>query len=326
MKKLLIYFSIALIATSCINDPGKKGNLNVIAIFATPIEESWDGVIHKALQKAEADGIIIYKYIDNVQPQQFEKELRNKAAQNYDIIFGDAFSAEDIVRRVARDYPDITFVFGSGLGPSSPNLSVFDNWIHEPAYLAGMIAGHITESNKIGVVGGFDIPEVNRLINAFKKGALEINPDVKVKITFIGAWFNPTAANQAAKVLISKGVDVIYAERDGVINACAEAKIPVFGNLLDQHKQSPDYVVTSILWNMEPTVNHVLKLVASNSFEPENYAGWSMMAKGGASLAPFNNWETKLDEEIKSKVSNRTEAIISGRFRVPIDESKPISD
>lgn len=315
-----------LLASGCVNRPGKKSNLNVLAIFSAPVEESWDGVIHKALQKAEDEGCINYKYIDNVQSQQFENELRMHASRDYDVIFGDAFLAEDIVRRVARDYPDIKFVFGSGLGPSPPNLSVFDNWIHEPAYLAGMIAGHLTKSDSIGVVGGFDIPEVNRIINAFIIGALETNPDVKVKITFIGSWFNPTAANQVAKDLISEGVDVLYAERDGVISACTEANIPVFGNLLDQHKKSPDYVVTSVLWNMEPTVNYVLELIKSNNFKPENYAEWSMMAKGGAGLAPFYNWEIKLDKGIKEMVSNKTEAIISGRFIVLVDESKPISD
>jgi len=326
MKKQFIFLTIVLFAISCMNEPGKKSNLNVVAIYATPIEESWDGVIHKALQSAESEGLITYKSVDNVQSQQFEKELRTRAEENYDIIFGDAFAAEDIVRRVARDYPKIKFVFGSGLGPSSPNFSVFDNWIHEPAYLAGMIAGKLTKTNIIGVVGGFAIPEVNRLINAFKVGALDVNPNIKLKIVFIGAWFDPTAANQAAKVLISNGADVMFAERDGVINACAEAGIPVFGNLLDQHNKSPEYVVTSILWNMEPTINHVIKLVKSNSFVSENYTEWSMMAKGGARLAPYYNWETKLDISIKEMVSAKTEAIISGRFRVPIDETKPISN
>ena len=71
-----------------------------------------------------------------------EVVLREVADEQHpDIIFGDAFGNEEAVRRVAKDYPEIAFVFGSGLGPSQPNLSVFDNWIHEPAYLSGWLAG-----------------------------------------------------------------------------------------------------------------------------------------------------------------------------------------
>ena len=87
------------------------------------------------------------------------------------IIFGDSFGNEEAVRAVAADYPDIPFVFGSGGGPAEPNFSVFDNWIHEPAYLAGWLAGGLTKSNTIGVVAGYPVPEVNRITNAFIEGA-----------------------------------------------------------------------------------------------------------------------------------------------------------
>ena len=141
------------------------------AVYATPIEEPWDGCIHKALLKAEKVYGIKYVWSENVGYSDFEKVLRQYASQGYDIIFGDAFGSEDAVRRVAKDYPKIAFVFGSGEGPSNPNLSVFDDWIQEPAYLCGLIAGKITKTNVIGVVGGVPVPEVNRIINAYIYGA-----------------------------------------------------------------------------------------------------------------------------------------------------------
>ena len=106
---------------------------------------------------------------------------------------------------VAADYPDIAFVFGSGGGPAEPNFSVFDNWIHEPAYLAGMIAGGVTESNVLGVVGGYPVPEVNRIVNAFIAGAQETNEDVDVKVTFLNSWFDPAAAKEAALAQVGCG-------------------------------------------------------------------------------------------------------------------------
>ena len=120
--------------------------LLVFGAFATPIEEPWDGVIHSALLKAEEAGAIDYEYTDNIgYAGDMERVLGEVAEQKKpNVIFGDAFGNEEAVRRVAAMYPDIAFVFGSGLGPSEPNLSVFDNWIHEPAYLSGMLAGGLT--------------------------------------------------------------------------------------------------------------------------------------------------------------------------------------
>ena len=138
----------------------EAGPIKVFGAFATPIEEPWDGVIHSALLAAEADGLIEYEYSDDIgYAGDMERVLREVSDQQKpDIIFGDAFGNEEAVRRVGSDYPEIAFVFGSGLGPSEPNVSVFDNWIHEPAYLLGMLAGSLTETDTIGVVAGFPVP------------------------------------------------------------------------------------------------------------------------------------------------------------------------
>ena len=144
---------------------------------------------------------------------------RSSEADQPDIIFGDSFGNEEAVRAVAADYPDIPFVFGSGGGPAEPNFSVFDNWIHEPAYLAGWLAGGLTKSNTIGVVAGYPVPEVNRITNAFIEGAQAKNPEVEVKVTFINSWFDPATAKEAALAQIGAGADVLYAERAGVIEA-----------------------------------------------------------------------------------------------------------
>ena len=133
--------------------------LKVVGAYATPIEEPWDGVIDTALKAAAAAGTIDYTFQDNIgYDGQMEPVLRSIAAENPDVIFGDAFGLRDAVVPVAADNPNIAFVFGSDLGPADPNLSVFDNWIHEPAYLAGMLAGGMTKSNIIGAVGAHAHP------------------------------------------------------------------------------------------------------------------------------------------------------------------------
>ncbi len=305
----------------------ESGPLKVFAAFATPIEEPWDGVIHAALEKAKEAGQIDYQWTDNIGYSGDMERILNEVAseQQPAIIFGDAFGNEEAVRRVAKDYPEIAFVFGSGLGPSEPNLSVFDNWIHEPAYLCGLIAGTLTKTGKVGVVGGYPVPEVNRIINAYIAGVKEANPDAEVLVTFINSWFDPAAAKEAALAQIDAGADILFAERFGVIEAAAENGLLAFGNMSDQNSLAPDTVITGPVWDMEPTVQYVIQQVESGAYTAQDLKDFSMMAKGGARLAPFHGFEEKLPADLLELVRQREEEIKSGLFRVPIDEEPPVS-
>lgn len=304
----------------------EAGPLNVFGAYATAIEEPWDGVIHSALNKAQEEGTIVYTWTDDIgYAGDMERILREVAEQNApDIIFGDAFGNEEAVRRVAADYPDIAFVFGSGGGPAEPNFSVFDNWIHEPAYLSGMLAGGLTKSNVVGVVGGFPVPEVNRIVNAFIAGAESVNPEVDVKTTFINSWFDPAAAKEAALAQIDAGADVLFAERFGVIEAAAENGLYSFGNMSDQSALAPESVVSGPVWNMVPTVGYIINQVAGGTYTAQDLKDFSMVAKGGATLAPLNEDVTGgIPAELVDMVKAKEQEIISGLFRVDIDEAQP---
>jgi basic membrane protein A and related proteins len=208
--------------------------------------------------------------------------MRQYAEQGNTFIVGESFAVEAAARKVAKDYPKVSFLMGSSGKPQAPNFSVFDNFIQEPAYLSGMVAGSMSKSNKIGMVGGFPIPEVNRLMHAFMAGAKETNPKVEFMVTFINSWFDPPKAKEAAFAMIDKGADVMYAERFGVSDAAKEKGKLAIGNVINTQSQYPDTVVSSALWNMEPTIDRALKLVKDGKFTPEDYGQYSMMKhKGG---------------------------------------------
>ena len=238
-----------------------------------------------------------------------------------DIIFGDAFGNEEAVRAVAADYPDIAFVFGSGGGPANPNFSVFDNWIHEPAYLAGMLAGGLTETDTIGIVGGVPVPEVNRITNAFIMGAQAVNPEVEAKVSFINSWFDPAAAKEAALAQIDAGADVLYAERFGVIEAAQEKGLIAVGNMSDQAELAPESVVTSVTWNMTPTAEYIIDQVGGGTYTAQDLKDFSMVGKGGAALAPINT--DLVSAELLETVNAKQAEIVSGLFRVDINEATP---
>jgi basic membrane protein A and related proteins len=297
--------------------------LKVFGAYATQIEEPWDGVIHTALNAEAEAGLIEYTFADDIgYSGDMELVLREVAElEAPDIIFGDAFGNEEAVRAVAVDYPDIAFVFGSGGGPADPNFSVFDNWIHEPAYLAGMLAGGLTESGIIGVVGGIPVPEVNRITNAFIQGAQAVKPDVETKVSFINSWFDPASAKEAALAQIDAGADVLYAERAGVIEAAVQKGLLAVGNMSDQSADGPDHVVTSVTWNMTPTVEYVIDQVAGGTYTAQDLKDFSMVAKGGAALAPIN--EALVPADLLETVRAKESEIVSGIFRVDINEATP---
>ncbi|HSM25984.1 MAG TPA: BMP family protein [Anaerolineaceae bacterium] len=293
--------------------------------YATAIEEPWDGVIHVALQKAESEGKIKYEYTDDIgYSGDMERILREVSeTKKPAAIFGDAFGNEEAVRRVALDYPEIAYVFGSGLGPSEPNVAVFDNWIHEPAYLCGLMAGGLSETGVIGVVGGHPVPEVNRITNAFIDGVKEVNPDATVLVTFINSWFDPAAAKEAALAQIDNGADVLFAERFGVIEAAVENGLYSFGNMSDQYELGPDSVVNSAVWNMTPTVDYIINQVNAGAFTAQDLKDFSMVGKGGAYLAPFHGMDAKLPADVLALVKQREQEIKDGLFRVNIAEEIP---
>lgn len=298
----------------------------VFAAFATQIEEPWDGVIHNALLAEEAAGQIIYKWSDDIgYSGDMEPTLRlGVEEQQPAIVFGDGFLNEAAVRLVASEYPEIAFAFGSEGGFVNPNFSVFDNWIHEPAYLAGMLAGGLTKSDVIGVVAAIPIAEVNRLANAFIFGAQSVNPDVKVLVSFINSFYDPTTAKEAAVAQMGQGADVLYAERAGVIEAANEAGVLSVGNMSDQQAIAPTSVITSVTWDMTPTVQYVIDQVRAGTYTAQDLKDFSMMAKGGAKLAPINTGVIGgVPQELLDAVSAKEAEILSGMFRVPIDESAP---
>ncbi len=324
-KKILL-FCLAAFFIGGVAMPLQAGGIKVAAVFETPIEEPWVNQIHVALLQAKKEMGIEYTWSESVKSADFARVMREYAENGYKLITGDSFGAERIARRVARDYPDVSFVFGSGIGPAEPNFGVFDNWIHEPAYLSGMIAGKMTKSNVLGVVAAMPIPEVNRLSNAFCNGAKEVNNKVRCKFSFIGSFFDPPKAKEAALAQIEAGADVLYAERFGVIEACAEKGALAISNMSDQASLGPNTVITGPVWDMWPTIKHVVTLVKAGVPTAQDFGGFSFMGKGGSYLAPYHKWDNKLPADVKSMVEKRKQEILDGTHRVDVDESTPHSD
>jgi basic membrane protein A and related proteins len=301
----------------------KAKPLKVAAIYTVPVEQQWVSRIHKALTAAKDRGDITYKWSENVANTDYERVMRQYSTEGMDLIVGESFAVERAARKVAADFPKTAYVMGSSFQPSKPNYSVFDNFIHEPSYLTGMVAGKATKSNVIGLVGGYAIPEVNRLMHAFMEGALSVNKDVKFLVSFINSWYDPPKAKEAAFAMIDKKADVLYAERFGVSDAAKERGVKAIGNVIDTAAQYPGVVLASALWHMEPTIDRVIKAVLAGSFEPLDYGAYSYMAHGGASLSPLD--PKLVPQDVIDMVKAKEKDILDGAFRVNVNDAEPKS-
>lgn len=320
--------ALAALASACLMAPGlaqAQAKPKVAGIYTVPFEQQWAGRLHTALKAAEARGDIEYKASENVSNADYERVMREYATAGNTLIVGEAFAVEAAARKVAKDFPKVSFLMGSSGKPAAPNFSVFDNYIQEPAYLSGMVAGGMTKSNKIGMVGGFPIPEVNRLMNAFMAGALEVNPKIEFSVSFINSWFDPPKAKEAAFAMIDKGADVLYAERFGVSDAAKEKGKLAIGNVINTQAQYPDTVVASAMWHFEPSADRAIKLVKEGKFTAEDYGQYSMMKYKGSSLAPLGTFEKKVPADIVAKMTAKEKAILEGKFTVKVDDNQPKS-
>ncbi|MCU0816701.1 MAG: BMP family ABC transporter substrate-binding protein [Cypionkella sp.] len=262
--------------------------LKVAGIYTVPVEQQWVSRIHKAAEAAVAAGEIEYTFTENVANTDYPRVMREYAEQGVKLIVGEIFGVEAEAREVAAEYPEVAFLMGSSFMPdaaANPNLAVFDNYIQDASYLTGIIAGSMTKTGNVGLVGGFPIPEVNRLMHAFMAGA----------------------------------------ERFGVADAAKERGVLAIGNVIDTQADYPETVVASALWHFEPTMNAAIAAVKAGNFAADNYGVYSYMKAGGCSLAPLGTFEGKVPAEAMALVAEREAAIRAGTFTVTVDDSEPKS-
>jgi len=288
-RHMLLASGAALASAGFVGRVRAAEPIKVAGIYTVPVEQQWVSRIHKAAEAARAAGTVAYTYTENVTNTDYPRVMREYAESGVQLIVGEIFGVETEAREVAAEYPNVAFLLGSSFMPDAAigNLSVFDNYIQDASYLSGIIAGSMTKSGMVGMIGGFPIPEVNRLMNAFMAGVRETRADAKFQISFIGSWFDPPKAKETAFAMIEGGADVLYAERFGVSDAAMEKGVLAIGNVIDTQADYPETVVASALWHFEPTFDAAVAAVAGGMFKADNYGVYSTMAKGGCSLAPL---------------------------------------
>ena len=306
--------------------------LRVAFIAPNPIDDPWYTSALDSLDRLEEEspyGLdISTEWFENIVYADGERVFRELASSGeYDMIIGHS-TYSDAVAAVKDGYPDIAFVFsGSGNEPTGGNGYWIDTFIHEPAYLTGVAAGLMTQTDKIGIVANFPFPNVNAPVNAYIAGAESVNPDVEWQVSFIESWWDPATAKVSAAAQISAGADVLYAVVFGVYEAAEEAgNVYAVGDLADAEALSPGVVITSTVAKWDQAIlevidawwdHHVNGVPMSAPMERIMF----FMPEGGGDIAPLN--EDLVPQDVREAVLEARDQIMSGELAVELDDSPP---
>jgi basic membrane lipoprotein Med (substrate-binding protein (PBP1-ABC) superfamily) len=289
-------------------------------VHASPVENAWNSRIHLAMQQAAESGLIEYEFSEGVAATDYPRAMREYAESGVQLVWGESYAVEREAREVAADYPETAFLMGSSGGPEGDNFGVFGTRNHEAAYLAGMLAGKMSESNVFGSVGGYPIPEVNLLINAFRMGVKEVNADATFLNGFIGAWFDPARAQEAAIAQIDSGADVLFGERIGTADGAQARGVKAIGSLIDYTPRYPETVFANAIWNYGPTIEAIVADVTAGTPVGKDYTEFSFMKYGGNELIYV---DSMVPADAVPAMEAKRAAIQAGEFEVPIDANEP---
>ncbi|MFT3812281.1 MAG: BMP family ABC transporter substrate-binding protein [Acidovorax sp.] len=249
----------------------------------------------KALEKEYGDKIVT-SFVESVpEGPDAERVIRDMASQGNKLIFGTTFGYQEQIQKVAPDFPDVKFEHATGY-KTAANVRTYDSRTYEGAYMAGVVAGAMTKTNTLGVVGSVPIPEVIRNINSFTLGAQSVNPKIKTKVVWVNEWFSPPKETEAATSLINGGADVLFQNTDSpaVLKTAQEKGKRAFGWDSDMTAYGPKAHLASAVINWGPYFIKATKDVMDGTWQP-GHAWWGV--KEGAidlvSLADDVPAETK---------------------------------
>ena len=231
--------------------------LKIVFVYVGPVGDGGWTFGHDAGRKAleeEFGDKIVTKYVENVpESAAAERVIRELATDGNKLIFGTTFGYMEPMLKVSADFKDVKFEHATGY-KTRENIRTYNSRTYEGAYMAGLIAGAMTQTNTLGVVASVAIPEVIRNINSFTLGAQSVNPKVKTRVVWVNEWFNLPKETEAATRLIKGGADILFQNTDSpAILKTAEAKGKrAFGWNSDMIAYGPKAHLASIVINWSP--------------------------------------------------------------------------
>ena len=260
-------------------------------------------------------------YAENIpETAQVKSVMEGMIQQGAKVIFATSFGYSDATKELAEQHPGIIFLHQGDL-ESTPNYGAYFGNIWQLEYAMGQAAGRSTETNELGFVAAFPIPQTLLNVNAFHLGALSVNPDVSTTFVLLGDWCDPAKQAAAAQTMLDAGVDVITQHQDctGTITTAAErAEIFVTGYHQDASPAAPNGWLSGAVWNWGPVYSELMTEIKNGTYKTNVFFGG--LEEGFVKLAPFG---ANVPEEIQQEVLATVEGLRDGSIQPFLG---PISD
>lgn len=233
--------------------------------------------------------------------------IENLVSEGCKLIFTTSYGYMESTAAAAEKYPDVKFCHCSGYTRNETNLDTYFGQIESARYLAGIVAGLTTKSNKLGYVAAFPIPEVIRGINAYTLGARSVNPDATVQVVWTNTWFNMDVEKAAAETLLAAGVDVMAQHQDSPAAITASEAAGAFAVGYDlSYAGAPKAYLTAPLWNWGTYYTYKIQQVLDGGWKVENY--WGGMKEGVVKLDALSSL---VSDDAKAAVAKVQDQVIA---------------
>ena len=296
--------------------PAKPEPLKVAFAYVGPVGDGGWTFAHdngrKEMEKALGDKVVT-SFVESVpESADAERVFRDLAGQGNKLIFGTTFGYMESMLKVAADHKDIKFEHAAGY-KTAENLRTYDSRTYEGAYMAGVIAGAMTKSNTLGVVGLVPIPEVIRNINSFTMGAQSVNPKVKTKVVWVNEWFSPPKETEAATSLINGGADVLFQNTDSpaVLKTAQDKGKRAFGWDSDMTAYGPKAHLASAVINWGPYYTKAVTEAIEGKWATG--ASWWGVKEGAIDIVSIAE---DVPADIKTKVADVKKGLADGSFSI----------
>ena len=268
----------------------------------------------KAIEK-EFGSKIQTSFVEKVpEAADAERVFRDMVSQGNKLIFGTTFGYMEPMLKVANDTKDVKFEHATGY-KTAGNMRTYDSRTYEGAYMAGVVAGSMTKTNTLGVVGSVPIPEVVRNINSFTLGAQSVNPKIKTRVVWVGDWFNPPKETEAATSLINGGADVLMQNTDSsaVLQTAEKMGKRAFGWDSDMTNYGPKAHLGSAVINWTPYYTKAVKDVLDNTWKSQPDKIWWGVKEGAID---FVSVAADVPEDAKKKLESVKAGLKDGSFAI----------
>ena len=265
-----------------------------------------------------ADSQVIYKiHIDDADLISVENAHRELVAQGANIIFSTSWGYMDICEKLSQEFPSVVFAHASGYKSNKTNFTNYFGRVYQARYLAGIVAGLKTKTNKIGfgAAQGKENSEVTGGLDAFALGVEKVNPKARIYVKVTHSWFDPMGEAFAARALITEGSDVIAQHCDTPTPMIEAEKVGVWGigYNTDMSADAENAVLTSVIWHWSSYYTALVQSVIDGSFTTAPWFG--SLKDRIVDLVPLNP-KIPLKEETARILEEERKRIESGTYDV----------